>query len=90
MQLEKPQVSLAADQALGSRAAQKMVMSLKRVSKFLTGAVDLAATLANNLNDAARAAMDATSNQISAVGNLLEMMALGEEFDDAAAVGGVD
>jgi hypothetical protein len=90
MQLDKPEVSLAADQALGSRFAQITKMSLTRVSKFLGGAVDLAATVAKGVHDAGIAAKEAMKSQVSNVGNLLEMMALGEEFDAAAAFEGVD
>ena len=87
MQLDAPQITREADQSLGSRFAQKSVMSLTRVSKHLSGVVDLAATLFRGLAEAGKAALEGLGDHLSNVADAMAQMLSGEGFEGAAFQG---
>jgi hypothetical protein len=60
-------ITRQADQAHGSATALKTLASMKRISKHLTGAVDLAATVGKAMFDIGTKAKEGVDNQMNVV-----------------------
>jgi hypothetical protein len=87
MRREVTPISLATDQAHGSSMARKTVASMTRVSKHLTGAVDLAATFATGLAAGGKAAVEGLGNHMSEVADAMSKLLSGEGMDEPAVEG---
>ncbi len=84
MPREVAPISRAADQARGSAMALKTVASMRRISKHLTGAVDLAATLGKAMFDIGTKAKEGVDNQLSVVADAwAELLAGGDAGEPA-------